>query len=40
MAILPSSEKLTEEQSDTLERAAYKVINARTRPLRCWRDQG
>lgn len=29
MSTLPSSEKLTDEQSDTLERAAYKVINAR-----------
>jgi Family of unknown function (DUF6422) len=29
MSTLPSSEKLTGEQSDTLEKAAYKVISAR-----------
>src|SRR5262245_2382120 len=29
MSILPSSEKLTVEQSDTLEKAAYRIIAAR-----------
>lgn len=29
MSTLPSSEKLTVEQSDTLEKAAYKIITAR-----------